>query len=98
MAVQDMRDYQRRIYQESMNSNALVVLPTGSGKTRIASQHIKRLQGGKLKVLFLVPTCLLVDQQAQALRKDTGSEVNTEHLNYHCFLTLTFEAGELFSP
>ncbi|MEW5311773.1 MAG: hypothetical protein WDW38_003459 [Sanguina aurantia] len=74
-----MRDYQRRIYQESMNSNALVVLPTGSGKTRIASQHIKRLQGGKLKVLFLVPTCLLVDQQAQALREDTGSEVTANY-------------------
>lgn len=89
-ATHPLRDYQRRIYQESLGCNALVVLPTGSGKTRIAAQHIISVSQNSRsaemhngKVLFLVPTCLLVDQQAQAMRSDTGLEVRGLRLNMH---------------
>lgn len=74
-----LREYQRRIYAQSCDSNALVVLPTGSGKTRIAAQHIMRVcQEQHGKVLFLVPTRLLVDQQAASLFQDTGLEVRCD--------------------
>jgi superfamily II DNA or RNA helicase len=52
--------------------SAIVVLPTGAGKTLIAAAVIKT----KMKrSLFLVPTCLLVSQQASALRHETGLRV-----------------------
>ena len=64
---------------ESQRSGLIVVLPTGSGKTLIASAvavldlEIERQKNPKTetrkKVLFLVPTCLLVRQQAKAIRE-----------------------------
>ena len=53
-------------------ANTLVVLPTGAGKTLVAAEVIaKRLP---IAALFLVPTCLLVEQQATALRNWLGTE------------------------
>lgn len=67
-----LRDYQSRIARECQKANTIVVLPTGSGKTLIAAEVIKR-QGPP--ALFLVPTCLLVEQQAEALQAWTGLNV-----------------------
>ncbi|CAM9140821.1 unnamed protein product, partial [Hapterophycus canaliculatus] len=67
-----LRKYQLRCAQACEKDNTIVVLPTGSGKTLIAAEVIRRLQP---PALFLVPTCLLVDQQAEALSSWTGLNV-----------------------
>lgn len=67
-----LREYQSAIATECERENTLVVLPTGTGKTIIAAEVIKRRP---LPALFLVPTRVLVDQQAKALRSWTGLEV-----------------------
>ncbi|CAM9616267.1 unnamed protein product [Ectocarpus fasciculatus] len=60
-----LRPYQSRIASACEAENTLVVLPTGSGKTIIAAEVIKRRPP---HALFLVPTRHLVEQQAKALR------------------------------
>ncbi|CBJ26151.1 DEAD box helicase [Ectocarpus siliculosus] len=67
-----LRGYQSRIANKCLHDNTIVVLPTGSGKTLLAAEVIKRLGP---PALFLVPTCLLVDQQAEALGSWTGLSV-----------------------
>ena len=67
-----LRAYQSRIVAVAETSNTVVVLPTGAGKTLVAAELIRR-RGGKS--LFLVPTCMLVEQQAGQLRAWTGQLV-----------------------
>jgi ERCC4-related helicase len=73
-AVPSARSYQLRISKECKNRNAIVVLPTGAGKTYIASLVIKDVVNANKakKVVFLVPTCMLVKQQGAALQQHTG--------------------------
>lgn len=67
-----LRPYQQRAYDSFKDRSGIIVLPTGSGKTLIAvAVALNHLRSGA-KVLFLVPTCLLVNQQATALRYETG--------------------------
>uniref|UniRef100_A0A7S4V2U7 RNA helicase n=1 Tax=Alexandrium monilatum TaxID=311494 RepID=A0A7S4V2U7_9DINO len=69
----ELRPYQSRIVgQAEASGNTVVVLPTGAGKTLIAAELIKRVGG---TCLFLVPTCLLVEQQAKAVGKWTKLSV-----------------------
>lgn len=72
MPAVKLREYQARIAKECQRANTIVVLPTGSGKTLIGAEAILRIGG---RALFLVPTCLLVEQQANALRDWTQLEV-----------------------
>ena len=67
-----LRDYQKRIVDKIINDNTIVVLPTGSGETLIAAECVKKM---KCITLFLVPTCLLVSQQANVFRLYTGLNV-----------------------
>lgn len=68
-----LRPYQERIVVSAINAgNTIVILPTGAGKTLIASELIRRLDA---PCLFLVPMCLLVEQQAKAVRDWTGLHV-----------------------
>jgi len=67
-----LRKYQERIVKTVVENNTIVVLPTGSGKTLIAAECAKVLG---CPTLFLVPTCMLVEQQANAIRKHTGLRV-----------------------
>ncbi|CAJ1349424.1 unnamed protein product [Effrenium voratum] len=68
-----LRSYQLRIVQAVLaGGNSIVLLPTGAGKTLIAAEVIRTLGGA---CVFLVPTCLLVKQQAQAIRAWTQQDV-----------------------
>lgn len=67
-----LRPYQQRILAVAHTANCLVVLPTGSGKTLIAGTLVASLPK---RSIFLVPTCLLVKQQATALRSIPGLTV-----------------------
>jgi hypothetical protein len=68
-----LRSYQSRIVETAMSrGNTLVVLPTGSGKTLIAAELMKKKGGYSL---FLVPKRVLVAQQAHAIRVHTNLRV-----------------------
>lgn len=70
-----LRPYQKRIVEEVKGKNSLIILPTGAGKTLIAIEAIANAFGSKAttasssKAVFFVPTCLLVEQQANAMRE-----------------------------
>ena len=73
-----LRKYQKEVVDAIGNENAIIKMPTGSGKTFVAAEFIKRgrqYSEGKLElgprrraVLFLVPACDLVTQQKKALK------------------------------
>ena len=69
MATVELRGYQRRILEATLQSNTIVLLPTGAGKTFIAAETILRIGA---PAVFFVPTIPLVEQQAQALRSRPG--------------------------
>lgn len=66
------REYQSAIASKCERENTLVVLPTGAGKTMVAAEVIKRHPP---RAVFLVPTKILAEQQARALRGWTGLHV-----------------------
>lgn len=68
-----LRSYQERIVKEGVKHNTLIVLPTGSGKTLIAAEAIRRVG---TPAIFFVPTVLLVEQQKKALESWTGLDVH----------------------
>lgn len=72
-----LRSYQKDFSKVARTKSTIIVLPTGSGKTLIAAAvlqyTVSRHQGAL--TLFLVPTCLLVEQQAAALRHETRLRV-----------------------
>lgn len=73
-----LRGYQERATKQALAGSTIVVLPTGSGKTLIAAAVAAATStSGKrhATTLFLVPTRLLVEQQAQELRNETGLAV-----------------------
>jgi ERCC4-related helicase len=62
------REFQVEIAQQALEANALVVIPTGLGKTVIAALVISerlRTHGGR--VLFLAPSRPLADQHARTM-------------------------------
>ncbi len=73
-----LRKYQKDVVDAIGNENAIIKMPTGSGKTFVAAEFIRRgmqYSEGKLElgsrrraVLFLVPACDLVTQQKKALK------------------------------
>lgn len=66
----ESRAYQVNIARSSSQTNTLVVLPTGLGKTVIALMLIaKELEKENNKILFLAPTKPLVTQHAQSLKQ-----------------------------
>ncbi len=67
-----MRSYQERMVASALEENTIVVLPTGSGKTLVAAELLLRSLG---PALFLVPTRLLVAQQALAIHAWTKLRV-----------------------
>lgn len=67
-----LRAYQLRLANIAEARSTIVLLPTGAGKTLIAAEVAKRI---RRPVLFLVPTVLLVEQQAAAVRSWTRLNV-----------------------
>ena len=69
MAANLLRTYQKKIVDTIGSSNAIVKMPTGSGKTVVAAQLVaNHLQKNLNSSLFLVPTQDLVAQQAQVIQ------------------------------
>ena len=75
-----LRVYQQRVVDSVGGQNAIIKMPTGSGKTFVAAELIQqRLSksdreeptNGK-KALFLVPSVRLVEQQADAIQSWCG--------------------------
>jgi len=68
-ALED-RAYQRQLALEAGQSNVVIVLPTGMGKTAVAALIISRTLSAKGgRALFLAPTRILVQQHREFLRK-----------------------------
>jgi hypothetical protein len=71
------RDYQVRAFIDVLLSDVVLVMPTGSGKTLVASMVLARMcrENGKRTGLFVVDRIPLVFQQAAAIRSNTGLKV-----------------------
>ncbi len=76
--IMDLRDYQKEIVENTIKSrgNVLLGLPTGGGKTVIASELIRIYNYNKFKVVFLVPRIDLL-QQAIDTFTNQGLSVGT---------------------
>ena len=72
-----LRPYQRELAESCVGRNALVVLPTGAGKTIVAFELMERAaaRGGGRKVAFLAQTVPLVFQQGNACRRFSSMAV-----------------------
>ena len=74
------RGYQQAAFEAVRDSNRIVCLPTGSGKTLIATMAIDHFLLEEEEVIpgafvcFLVNQVALVKQQAEAIRKHSGIE------------------------
>ena len=63
------RKYQEALFEDCKDQNALVVLPTGLGKTIVAAMLIdKEITHEGKKALFLAPTKPLVEQHVDTMR------------------------------
>ena len=81
------RDYQITAYIEALQNNLVLVLPTGYGKTLVASMTAARMKrlNPHFMVLFVVDRIPLVFQQAESISTDT-------HLNV-CPITSEFNTN-----
>ena len=62
--------FQQKILAKMEDSNLILGLPTGLGKTYLAGAYLKReSNGGRMRVLFLVPTIPLGVQQTLFARR-----------------------------
>ena len=70
----ELRPYQEKVVNEIGYENAIVKMPTGSGKTFVAAEFLLRrlikrdIDAIARSALFLVPTCDLVTQQTKAIK------------------------------
>ena len=71
----ELRPYQEKVVNEIGYENAIVKMPTGSGKTFVAAEFLLRrlikrdIDAIARSALFLVPTCDLVTQQTKAIKE-----------------------------
>ena len=75
LLVPTPREYQEEVFKRVMETdkNAFVVLPTGMGKTLLASMFLERMLefNPQRKGLFIVETNALASQQSVALHRET---------------------------
>lgn len=64
-AAAPLRDYQSRLVEAAKFGNHIIVLPTGTGKTRIVVELARQLLYSKAtsRIVFLTPTVTLAQQQ-----------------------------------
>ena len=64
-----LRDYQQSIYERAKETDLLVVIPTGLGKTYIAAMlsAFKLAQYPHSKIIILAPTRPLINQHLESL-------------------------------
>eukprot|EP00929_Paragymnodinium_shiwhaense_P079299 TRINITY_DN41278_c0_g1_i1.p1 TRINITY_DN41278_c0_g1~~TRINITY_DN41278_c0_g1_i1.p1 ORF type:complete len:786 (-),score=115.50 TRINITY_DN41278_c0_g1_i1:132-2489(-) len=85
----ELRSYQQECVDKVIEENTIVVLPTGAGKTLVAVHCIDRLRlqareknaPGCDRVMFVVPTVDLVDQQAAYCEKHCSSQPRVVRLS-----------------
>ncbi|XP_052802389.1 uncharacterized protein LOC128232720 [Mya arenaria] len=70
------RNYQFELYEKAMARNALVFLPTGTGKTLVSVMTISAMleKYPTRNILFLVDKVLLVMQQSQYIQQQLGDK------------------------
>ncbi|KAK0060217.1 ATP-dependent RNA helicase DDX58 isoform X2 [Biomphalaria pfeifferi] len=80
-----LRDYQKELICKAQGVNAVICAPTGSGKTRVATQiildHLQQPGEKKKKVVFLATTVPLTMQQYNALLKYLPEDYKITTLN-----------------
>ncbi|XP_055865361.1 antiviral innate immune response receptor RIG-I-like isoform X2 [Biomphalaria glabrata] len=80
-----LRDYQKELICKARGVNAVICAPTGSGKTRVATQiildHLQQPGEKKKKVVFLATTVPLTMQQYNALLKYLPEDYKITPLN-----------------
>ena len=98
-----LRPYQLKVVDEIGRENALIKMPTGSGKTYVAAEFVLRgiISSEKRQyeydtqkstaALFLVPTCDLVMQQSRALKHWIGDYEVAEYFGGQSIPSLNFD-------
>ncbi|XP_065211451.1 endoribonuclease Dicer-like [Planococcus citri] len=90
----EKRRYQIELIEKIKQTNAILFLPTGSGKTFIALEIIKHMQddlqkplskGGK-RTIFLVNTVALVEQHHSFLKKNSSLRIKSISGDLHSSL------------
>ena len=101
----ELRPYQTKVVNAIGDQNAIVKMPTGSGKTFVAAEFVLRGLNKLRKreessqeatlceraALFLVPTCDLVTQQKIALKKWVGDYNVAEYHGRKAIPTAKFD-------
>lgn len=74
----EVRDYQRNIVRKALTRNLICALPTGLGKTFIASVVMLNWYRWtkEAKIIFIAPTRPLVSQQVQSFLEISGISIN----------------------
>ena len=98
-----LRPYQQKIVDGIGRENALIKMPTGSGKTFVAAEFVLRgiISSKKRQhecdtqtttaALFLVPTCDLVMQQSRALKHWIGDYEVAEYFGGQAVPSSSFD-------
>ena len=85
--MKELREYQNKIVEQVINSDKdlVICLPTGAGKTVIASKIIELLPG---TVLFVVPRLELIDQARREFEfpTDIVHSNKTQISGFHCIV------------
>uniref|UniRef100_A0A914YZ17 Uncharacterized protein n=1 Tax=Panagrolaimus superbus TaxID=310955 RepID=A0A914YZ17_9BILA len=94
----NLRNYQHELSEKALQGeNTLICAPTGSGKTLVAINIIRhhifefRKEGKQCKIVFVVPSVPLVEQQKQQLEKFLSHIAKVDKI-YGGIDTVDFEA------
>jgi len=77
-----LRNFQATLFQNSLDRNSIIYLPTGTGKTRIAicsMYYYLCKYGTSKKIVFLANTIQLVKQQAEAIKQTLAAIIQNEN-------------------